>query len=109
MKEVFQVTGMTCSACSAHVERAVAKVPGVESCPVNLMLGSMVVTYDETPPTPRPSSPPSLPQATARSGRAKRAADGKPPPTTRPYSACAAVWCGPLYALCPFSTLPWAT
>ena len=48
MKEVFQVTGMTCSACSAHVERAVAKVPGVESCPVNLMLGSMVVSYDET-------------------------------------------------------------
>ena len=48
MKQTFQVTGMTCSACSAHVERAVAKVPGVESCPVNLMLGSMVVTYDET-------------------------------------------------------------
>ena len=47
MKETFQVTGMTCSACSAHVEKAVAKVAGVESCPVNLMLGSMVVTYDE--------------------------------------------------------------
>ena len=48
MKQTFQVTGMTCSACSAHVEKAVAKVAGVESCPVNLMLGSMVVTYDET-------------------------------------------------------------
>ena len=48
MKETFQVTGMTCSACSAHVEKAVAKVAGVESCPVNLMLGSMTVTYDET-------------------------------------------------------------
>ena len=48
MKETFQVTGMTCSACSAHVEKAVSKVAGVESCPVNLMLGSMVVTYDET-------------------------------------------------------------
>ena len=48
MKETFQVTGMTCSACSAHVEKAVGKVPGVESCPVNLMLGSMTVTYDET-------------------------------------------------------------
>ena len=48
MKQTFQVTGMTCSACSAHVEKAVSKVAGVESCPVNLMLGSMVVTYDET-------------------------------------------------------------
>ncbi|MBQ4582242.1 MAG: heavy metal translocating P-type ATPase [Oscillospiraceae bacterium] len=48
MKETFQVTGMTCSACSAHVEKAVGKVAGVESCPVNLMLGSMTVTYDET-------------------------------------------------------------
>ena len=48
MKETFSVTGMTCSACSAHVEKAVGKIPGVESCPVNLMLGSMVVTYDET-------------------------------------------------------------
>ena len=47
MKETFQVTGMTCSACSAHVEKAVSKVAGVEACPVNLMLGSMVVTYDE--------------------------------------------------------------
>ncbi len=47
MKQTFQVTGMTCSACSAHVEKAVAKVPGVEACPVNLMLGSMVVSYDE--------------------------------------------------------------
>ena len=48
MKQTFSVTGMTCSACSAHVEKAVGKVDGVESCPVNLMLGSMVVTYDET-------------------------------------------------------------
>ena len=36
MKQTFQVTGMTCSACSAHVEKAVGKVAGVESCPVNL-------------------------------------------------------------------------
>ena len=47
MKQTFQVTGMTCSACSAHVEKAVGKVAGVEACPVNLMLGSMTVTYDE--------------------------------------------------------------
>ena len=47
MKQTFQVTGMTCSACSAHVEKAVGKLAGVESCPVNLMMGSMTVTYDE--------------------------------------------------------------
>ena len=47
MQEKFQVTGMTCAACSAHVERAVSKLPGVESCAVNLMLGSMSVSYDE--------------------------------------------------------------
>ena len=48
MKQTFQVTGMTCSACSAHVEKAVCKLQGVTSAPVNLMLGSMTVTYDET-------------------------------------------------------------
>lgn len=48
MQEKFQVTGMTCAACSAHVERAVSKLPGVESCAVNLMLGSMSVSYDES-------------------------------------------------------------
>ena len=47
MKQTFQVTGMTCSACSAHVEKSVCKLSGVESAPVNLMLGSMTVTYDE--------------------------------------------------------------
>jgi len=47
MKQTFQVTGMTCSACSAHVEKAVGKLGGVEACPVNLMMGSMTVTYDE--------------------------------------------------------------
>ncbi|MBQ3548361.1 MAG: heavy metal translocating P-type ATPase [Oscillospiraceae bacterium] len=48
MKEKFAVTGMTCAACSAHVERAVGKLEGVETASVNLMLGSMVVDYDET-------------------------------------------------------------
>ena len=47
MQEKFAVTGMTCAACSAHVEKAVSKLGGVQSCGVNLMLGSMVVDYDE--------------------------------------------------------------
>ena len=48
MTEQFAVTGMTCAACSAHVEKAVSRLSGVQSAPVNLMLGSMTVTYDET-------------------------------------------------------------
>ena len=47
MKQTFQVTGMTCSACSAHVEKAVSKVEGVSAVSVNLLSGSMQVTYDE--------------------------------------------------------------
>lgn len=47
MTEQFAVNGMTCAACSAHVEKAVSRLSGVQSAPVNLMLGSMTVTYDE--------------------------------------------------------------
>ncbi len=42
--EQFEVTGMSCAACSAHVEKAVAKVPGVESVSVSLLTNSMAVT-----------------------------------------------------------------
>lgn len=52
MTENFVVTGMTCSACSAHVERAVGKVAGVESVAVNLMTGRMSVTFDEKQTSP---------------------------------------------------------
>ena len=48
MKQKYNVTGMNCSACSAHVEKAVSKVPGVNSVQVNLLQNSMVVDYDET-------------------------------------------------------------
>ena len=47
MKQTFQVTGMTCSACSAHVEKAVGKTPGVSDVCVNLLANNMQVTYDE--------------------------------------------------------------
>ena len=47
MKQKFDVTGMTCSACSAHVEKSVAKVEGVSAVAVNLLANSMVVEYDE--------------------------------------------------------------
>ena len=39
----YDVTGMTCAACSARVEKAVSKVPGVTSCSVNLLTNSMGV------------------------------------------------------------------
>lgn len=48
MKEKFTVTGMTCSACSAGIERTVQKLQGVERVEVSLMGESMVVEYDET-------------------------------------------------------------
>ena len=47
MKQIFQVTGMSCAACANHVEKAVGKLDGVEAVGVNLMLGSMSVTYNE--------------------------------------------------------------
>lgn len=46
MKEKFNVTGMTCSACSAHVEKSVGKLEGVQSVNVNLLQHSMTVTYE---------------------------------------------------------------
>ena len=45
-QENFIVTGMTCTACSAHVEKAVRRLGGVESAAVNLMTGGMTVRYD---------------------------------------------------------------
>ncbi len=47
-KEQFDITGMTCSACSSRVEGCVVKLPGVKDVSVNLLKNSMVVSYDET-------------------------------------------------------------
>ncbi len=44
----FEITGMTCSACAAHIEKAVGKLGGVETVAVNLLANSMAVTCDET-------------------------------------------------------------
>ena len=46
MKQKFTVTGMTCSACSAHVDKAVRKLDGVCDVNVNLLGGSMTVDWD---------------------------------------------------------------
>ena len=47
MKQKFDVTGMTCTACSAHVEKAVCQVAGVDQVNVNLLGNSMLVDYNE--------------------------------------------------------------
>ncbi len=47
IKEKYAVTGMTCSACSSHVEKSVGKLPGMEKISVNLLTNSMQVEYDE--------------------------------------------------------------
>ena len=46
MRETFNVTGMTCSACSAAVERSVSKVAGVTKCEVNLLANQMQVEFE---------------------------------------------------------------
>ena len=46
-QEQFDVGGMTCAACQAHVEKAVCKLDGVTDVAVNLLSGSMQVTFDE--------------------------------------------------------------
>ncbi len=47
MKEKYNITGMTCSACSAHVTKAVSKLNGVKNVNVNLLSNNMVVEYDD--------------------------------------------------------------
>ena len=47
-KEKFDIQGMTCSSCSAHVERAVNKLDGIKNVNVNLLLNNMIVEYDES-------------------------------------------------------------
>ena len=66
----FAVTGMTCAACSAHVERAAAQVSGVEKAAVNLMLGRLNVTFDESV-----ASPEQIVDAVVHAGYGARPAD----------------------------------
>ena len=47
VKETYDITGMSCSACSARVEKAVAKIVGAENVSVNLLTNSMQVKRDE--------------------------------------------------------------
>ena len=51
-QDTFDVGGMTCAACQAHVDRAVSKLDGIQSVAVNLLAGSMLVDYDPEQVTP---------------------------------------------------------
>ena len=53
MKQTFNVTGMTCSACSAHVEKAVNKLEAVSKAEVSLMTNSMSVEYNSDALSPQ--------------------------------------------------------
>ncbi|MBR2009103.1 MAG: cation-translocating P-type ATPase, partial [Peptococcaceae bacterium] len=48
MKEKFDVTGMTCSACSSRVEKCVRQLEGMDDVTVNLLTNSMQVEFDES-------------------------------------------------------------
>ena len=52
-KEVFDITGMTCSACSARIEKGVSGMEGAQEVNVNLLKNSMTVTYDENRTDPQ--------------------------------------------------------
>ena len=51
-QDKFDVGGMTCAACQAHVDHAVSKLDGVQNVAVNLLAGSMLVDYDPAQVTP---------------------------------------------------------
>ena len=50
-KETFDITGMTCAACSARVGKAAGECAGVTEANVNLLKNSMELVYDGSPKT----------------------------------------------------------
>ena len=47
MKQKYDIIGMSCSACSATIDKAVRKIDGVQEVNVNLLNNNMIVEYDE--------------------------------------------------------------
>ena len=70
-KEMFAVTGMTCAACSARVEKAVRQVAGVSEVSVNLLKNSMKVAFDEAA-----VSPAQIADAVRQAGYGAQSCDG---------------------------------
>ena len=95
MKQRFDVTGMSCTACSSHVERAVSALAGVSSVTVDLMQNRMLVEYDDSK------------LSEAEICRAVAAAGYGP---LRGPPAASAPACGSVWAFCWSSYIsPWAT
>ena len=46
-KETYDITGMSCAACSARIEKGISGMEGMQQCSVNLLKNSMTVSYDE--------------------------------------------------------------
>ncbi|MGN0311610.1 MAG: heavy metal translocating P-type ATPase [Lachnospiraceae bacterium] len=81
MKKNFNVTGMTCSACSSHVEKSVSQVEGVKAVSVNLLTNSMQVDYEETI-----TDPDTIEKAVEAAGYGASLAEGKKKETMRENS-----------------------
>lgn len=108
MKQRFDVTGMSCTACSSHVERAVSALAGVSSVTVDLMQNRMLVEYDDSKLS---EAEVCAAVSAAGYGARRRAPPAAPPPVPlrglRPASAPA---CGSVWAFCWSSYIsPWAT
>lgn len=74
MKSVFNITGMSCAACAARVDKAVSAVRGVQSVAVNLLKNTMRVEYDE-----KTVSPAVIVSAVERAGYGARVLGEKQP------------------------------
>ena len=67
----FDVTGMTCAACSAHVEKAVKSVAGVQRVSVSLLTNSMLVDFVS------PATTAEIENAVSKAGYGAKAASGE--------------------------------
>ena len=83
--EKFDVGGMTCASCQAHVEKAVSGVAGVSDVAVNLLSGSMVVDYDDSA-----TSADAICRAVDRAGYSASPVDAGGAPAGSPAAASAA-------------------
>lgn len=90
MKQIFDVTGMTCAACSARVEKTTNEVAGVEAATVNLLKNSMEVEYDGSPET--------IAAITAAIRKAGYGATPRPVKGNMPSGATSAVSASPVNA-----------
>ena len=100
--ETFSVTGMSCAACSARIEKVVGQVPGVETVAVNLLTNSMAVDYAA------PADPGAICRAVEQAGYGARPNQPLPPPKrpgrSRSGSGCALGWRPASACCCPWST-----